>query len=103
MESRYEQLLERSVKAQEEQSHVSTSLLEVARGLKDNVKELNDKFVLHSRATDDAHKELCENLKLVKDTLIKWIKWLGVALLVAVGGASLFKVLSGIDFSNFIK
>lgn len=92
---KYIQLLERSVRCQEESNVVSKSLLKVAEGLKDNTKKLNDTFILHNRDTDDIKNALGD----IKGTLLKWIKWLGVALFIAIGGATVIKII-GIDLSS---
>jgi len=91
--NRYEELLEKTTKTIEEQKNISKSLLEVADGIKQNTKELNDKFILHNVET----KEIAEHLSQIKDTMMKWVKYLAIALFASVGGATVFRIL-GADF-----
>jgi len=91
--NRYEQLLETTTKNIEEQKHISSSLLRVAEGIKSNTKELNDKFILHNIDS----KDIKTNVGDIKVTLMKWVKYLAIALFVSIGGASVIKIL-GADF-----
>ena len=84
-----EQLLERSIKAQEQSVYVSKSLLEVSQRMEANLKTLNDSFILHDQKLCDASK----NISDVKNTLIRYLKICIIALLVAVGGTSIIKLL----------
>lgn len=89
MSDNYESLLERSVRAQEQSSAISNSLLEVSKRMEENIKSLNDSFVLHASKTN----ELCDNVQDIKSTLLKWIKVLIIALFVAVGGTQIIQFL----------
>ena len=98
MQTKYEDLLERSIKAQECSNNVSTSLLEIAKNLKENTKELNDNIVLHNLETQ---KTGCE-IKAIKLELMKWLKYLAIALFIAVGGTSIVKLLLSGSLNNLI-
>jgi protein-arginine kinase activator protein McsA len=85
----YKQLLQQSIKCQEDSHRISDSLLEVAKRIENNTKELNDKFILHTQQA----LEVSNNVSEIKKTLLKWIKILGVALFVSVGGATILRLL----------
>jgi len=96
---RYEQMVERSIKAQETSLAISQSLLRVSENLQTNIKELNDKFVLHSINTDSMYKEVQD----IRNTFMKWLKVLATLLFIIVGGTSLLKVLSEVDLAALLK
>ena len=96
---RYEQLVERSVKAQEASVLVSQSLLEVSKNLQDNIRQLNDKFVLHAQCTEDAKK----GVEDIKETFMKWIKILAILLFFMVGGSSLVRLLTEVNWTQILK
>jgi NurA-like 5'-3' nuclease len=90
----YKQLLERSVIAQERSTTVSNSLLEVSKSLDNNIKELNDKFVLHCTNSDTIASEI----KAIRSELLKYLKWAIVALVLVLGGQKAVELII-----NFIK
>lgn len=96
MQTKYEELLERSIKCQQVSNDISKSLLKVSENLEINSKQLNDEFVLHKRDTEDIQVELKE----VRQTLLKWIKYLAIALFIAVGGTSILKMLVSGELSK---
>ena len=95
MSTKYEILLERTVRAIEEQINISKALIEISKGLQNNTKELNDFYTL----TVLKIEEICQDVKLIRQQLLKWVKVLGVLLLLAVGGASVLKI-SGFDLTS---
>ena len=106
MSDKYEMLLERSVRCQEQSNDVSKSLLKYVEKLDNNTKELNDNFALHQQSAKDmmgALTDATKGINGIKNILMKWVKWLGIALFVSVGGATVFRIMSGIDFTSFIK
>jgi len=97
--NKFEVLLERVTRTMEEQSHNSKALYEVANGLRDNIKILNDNFVLH----DSRHECMGKDIKDVKDVAFKWLKYLAIALFITVGGLSVLKAISSGGFENLLK
>lgn len=97
MDKDYKNLLERTIRVQESNTQVSNALLQVSKDLKDNMKSINDTFVLHNRD----HVGIKNDLEVIKATLFKYLKWSIVLLLLAVGGASLFKVATDMGLLNF--
>lgn len=91
--AKYEELLERSIRTQEEASNVSKSLLKVAENLQGNMAKINDNFVLHSQGQG----KIASDVKIMKDDMMKWIKRLAIALFFAVGGATVFKLLMDLN------
>jgi hypothetical protein len=90
---KYEQLLEKVIVSTEEQKSISKSLLDVAQGLRENTKYLNDNFILHSQQTIDISKDI----KLIKNDLVRYLKVALIILFLILGGASVVKI-TGIDF-----
>jgi hypothetical protein len=93
MTDKYDILLERSIRAQEQGASISNSLLEVAKEIKENVKALNDNFVLHNQVSQETACQTWGDIKVIKSDLIKWLKITIFALIIAVGGASVVKLL----------
>ena len=87
MQDKYEQLLERSVIAQEKSANVEDGIREAVKQLTENTKQLNDSFVLHCSKQD----EIGKGIKEIKDDLLKWLKW-GVVFLI-----TLLSTLAGIE------
>jgi hypothetical protein len=85
-EDKLYELLEQSIRAQENSANTQISINKAIEELNKNTKALNDNFVLH--CTDQT--EITRELKLIKDHLLTWIKWL---LTVLIGVLS---VLAGI-------
>jgi hypothetical protein len=81
--------LERMISALEKQNNVNDSLLKVSENMRDNIKELNDKFVLHCTNADT----LTTEVKLIRKELFKWIKILATIAFLAVGGGSILTFL----------
>ena len=94
MSNKYEQLLERSVIAQEKTNSISDSLLEVSKNLNDNIKDLNDKFILHCANAD----MLTTEMKGIRAELLKYLKWAIVALVITLGGQKMVELII-----NYIK
>lgn len=88
-DDKYEILLERSVRATEQQAQISTGLLEVSKDLRNNMKQLNDNFVLHQKNDEEVQKEL----GYIKLLLLKYLKWAIITLILAVGGTSIVKFI----------
>ncbi|MDF1498510.1 MAG: hypothetical protein P1P85_04130 [Patescibacteria group bacterium] len=99
MQTKYEILLERSVKCQEDNNNISKSLLKVSENLEVNTKKMNDNFVLHNLRTVEMQKEL----KDIKNELMKWIKYLAAALFIAVGGTSIIRLILNGELNNLFK
>jgi hypothetical protein len=97
--NKFEILLERVVKAMEEQSFNTKGLYEVAGGLRDNIKILNDNFVLHNTSQECMGKDI----KDVKEVAFKWLKYLAIALFITVGGLSVLKAISSGGVENLLK
>lgn len=76
---------ERNAKSNEQQVGIQQLMVAVQEGLKKTVESMNDNFVLHSAKTEDIDKNVVE----MKTILFKWIKILGISLLIAVGGTSI--------------
>ena len=93
-DEKYEQLLERSVIAQEKNNNFSEALIEVSKNLENNVRELNDKFVLHCTNADNITTEV----KAIRTELLKYLKWAILALVIVLGGQRIVEILS-----NYIK
>ena len=91
--NRYELLLERAVSSIEQQKGISSSLLEVSKGLKDNMKIMNEEFILHTQQSS----AIFDDVELIKKDLIKWMKVILILLFSTVGGLSIIKIV-GIDF-----
>jgi hypothetical protein len=87
MDEKY--LTEQFIKYLEKNTEVSTALLEVSRGMQENLKSLNDSFVLHNQKSDN----MCQEVSDIKNTLIKWLRTAIIALIIAVGGASIIKFI----------
>lgn len=85
MEDKYEKLLERSVTAQETSNQVVRELGKVAGRIEQSTTKLNDGFILHQQEMKTVSKDVSET----RQELIKWIKWLTIALLLAVGGSAI--------------
>ena len=64
---------------------INTGLLDVSRRMETNIQKLNDEFVLHNK-----------DMKDVKQELMKWIKYLALALVVTLGGTQVVKILMSI-------
>ena len=67
--------MERSVKVQE-------GLLSATNQIKDNMKELNDKFALHCQELGATNGDI----RAIKQELLKYLKWAILALLILLGG-----------------
>lgn len=89
MADKYDSLLERSIRAQEQSVNISQSLLEVSKRMEENIKSLNDNFVLHNQKTE----EVCKDVTDIKTTLLKWLRIAVIALVIAVGGVSIIKFI----------
>ena len=89
MPNKYEQLLERAVKCQEDSNNISNSLLKVADRLEQNTKELNDKFILHQQGIE----KLVGGVEDIRETLLRWLKWLAISLFIAIGGTTIAEFL----------
>ena len=88
MQDKYENLLERTTKSIEQNASVTNSMLEVSKSINDNLKDLNEKFVLHcSNAT-----AIKQDTDLIKTELLKWLKWSIFALIIAIGGKSIIEI-----------
>jgi len=94
MNQKYENLLERSVIAQERSNEKSDGMLKVSECLKDNLVKINDTFALHTTSNIDIKKEI----KLIREELLKYLKWSIVALIIALGGQQIIKTI----ISNFM-
>lgn len=88
-QDKYERLLEQSVRATEQQTQVSVGLLKVAENLENNMKQLNDNFILHQKNDEDVRNEI----NLIKLLLLKYLKWAIITLILAVGGTSIVKFI----------
>ena len=97
MELKYQNLLEKTVHFQDTMKDMTNSMLEVSRRMESNTKELNDKFILHSYEMKDVAKDIQE----IKTRLWKMLVYTVIALLIAVGGASIVKII-GVDITNLL-
>lgn len=97
--NKYENLLERTVRVMEQQVSVNNQLFEVADGIKQNVKILNDNFVLHKDKWDCMGKDVAD----IKATILKWLKYLAIALFITVGGLSVLKALAGAGIEKLLQ
>lgn len=89
MSDNFDTLLEQSVRAQEKSTAISQALLEVSKRMEENVKSLNDNFVLHSLEAKNIGKDIVD----IKTTLLKYLRSAIIALLIAVGGTTIVKLL----------
>jgi len=97
-EEKYQNLLERSIRVQEDLNNTSKSLLKTNDTLADNMKKLNDNFVLHQKNDELIQKDI----KDIKEELLKWVKRLGIILFVILGGITALRAM-GIDITAFIN
>lgn len=85
-------LLERSIQAQETSNSALSSLGKAVESLDKNTCNLNDNFVLHSVEQTEITKEL----KLVKEHLLVWIKWLVTIIIGVLGMAAGIKQITNL-------
>lgn len=88
MQDKYENLLERTVLAMEKhnaildgQKEISNKIASISEKMDKNINVLNDNFILHSETSD-------KDRQLIKDEMMKWIKWLAILSFLAVGGSA---------------
>jgi len=91
-EDRLIDLIERSVKVQEQGHAVQQALLENAKETSANLRSLNDTFAHH--CTLDESK--VQGMHDIKVELMKWIKYLAIALILALGGGGVLSQMGGI-------
>ena len=89
-QEKYENLIERNIVA-------STSLQTAVGSLVDNTKVMNDNFVLHQKTIEEIVKEmhlLSSEQTLMRNDLLKWIKYLVASLIVVLGGKEVISLFS---------
>lgn len=70
----YKHLLKQTVQVQ-------VGIQETLKALNENIKSLNDKFILHTACTDEISKEV----KAIRTELLKFLKWAIFVLVVVLG------------------
>ena len=88
-QSKYENLLERSIAAQENNAYVYKGLLEVSKDLKANLAKMNDQFILHCTTNEEVHKEV----KIIRKELLNYLKWVIVILIAVLGGKQIISLV----------
>jgi tRNA 2-selenouridine synthase SelU len=92
MESKYENLLERTVVTQE-------GMLLVQRDLAKNMEKLNDNFVLHTKKMEDIECVVIKSQDTIQQAhalVAQYLKWAILAIIVLLGGQKLISIVSAL-------
>jgi len=94
MDEDYKRLFEKNVE-------VISSLQQYTKELKQNTKEMNDNFVLHS-AKHLEDSKVIDSVKVdttaIREELLVWLKRVAIIAFIAVGGTSI--IIQAIKFFN---
>lgn len=88
-------LLRESVKSSTLNAEATKTLSEVQKSMNINLCGLNDNFILHRNATE-------QNISLIKNDLIKWVKYSILVIFTLLGGIVIAEAL-GLDIVDIIK
>lgn len=92
------QLMRESVKANTTNAEATKAVQELLKNQEGNLRQLNDQFVFHCNTANDISKEV----KMVKEQLLKWLKWCIIVIFTLLGGIIFAKAL-GLDIIELIK